>query len=38
VLLGHAAACTMARAIARAIHAARPVPGDPLPTWSARFG
>ncbi|RXV70219.1 peptidase T4 [Roseovarius sp. A46] len=38
VLLGHAAACTMARAIARAIHAARPVPGDLLPTWSERFG
>jgi D-aminopeptidase len=38
VLLGHAAACTMARAIARAIHAARPAPGDLLPTWSERFG
>ncbi|MET4103012.1 L-aminopeptidase/D-esterase-like protein [Roseovarius sp. MBR-78] len=38
VLLGHAAACTMARAIARAIHAARPCPGDPVPAWSARFG
>ncbi len=38
VLLGHAAACTMARAIARAIHAARPMSGDPVPAWSARFG
>lgn len=38
VMLGHAAACTMARAIARAIHAARPMPGDSLPAWSARFG
>lgn len=38
VMLGHAAACTMARAIARAIHAARSDPGDPLPAWRARFG
>lgn len=38
VLLGHAAACTMARAIARAVHAARPAPADPLPAWAARFG
>ncbi|MFB9150052.1 P1 family peptidase [Roseovarius ramblicola] len=38
VLLGHAAACTMARAIARAIHAAKPLPGDSLPAWQARFG
>ena len=28
VLLGHAAACTMARAIARAVHAARPMADD----------
>ncbi|MDZ7709697.1 MAG: P1 family peptidase [Roseovarius sp.] len=38
VLLGHAAACTMARAIARAIHAARPGFDDLLPAWRARFG
>jgi len=38
VRLGHAAACTMARAIARAIHAARPASGDQPPAWAARFG
>jgi D-aminopeptidase len=38
VMLGHAAACTMARAIARAVHAAAPMPGDPLPAWVERFG
>ncbi|MDQ7262878.1 P1 family peptidase [Paracoccus sp. PS-1] len=32
--LGHAAACTLARAIARGIHAARPRPGDLQPCWS----
>ena len=37
VLLGHAAACTTARAIARAVHAARPMPGDLRPAWAARF-
>ena len=36
--LGHAAACTMARAIARGVHAAHPMPGDARPAWSARFG
>ena len=30
-LLGHAAAATLARAIARAVHAARPLPGDRQP-------
>lgn len=30
---GHAAALCLARAIARAVHAARPAPGDPLPCW-----
>ena len=35
-LLGHAAACCLARAIARAVHAARPAPGDRQPVWSAR--
>jgi D-aminopeptidase len=35
--LGHAAAACLARAIARAVHAARPEPGDLLPAWSKRF-
>jgi D-aminopeptidase len=35
--LGHAAACCLARAIARAVHAATPHPGDLQPTWGARF-
>lgn len=34
-LLGHAAACVLARATARAIHAARPAPGDLQPCWQA---
>jgi len=37
-LLGHAAACCLARAIARAVWLARPEPGDVLPTWQQRFG
>jgi D-aminopeptidase len=37
-VLGHAAACVLARAIARAVFHARPAPGDPFPTWRARFG
>jgi D-aminopeptidase len=36
--LGHAAACCLARAIARAVHAASPAPGDPMPCWSEKFG
>lgn len=32
-LLGHAAASTLARAIARGVHAATPVPGDLQPCW-----
>lgn len=36
-LLGHAAACCLARAIARAVHAASPRPGDLQPTWGLRF-
>jgi len=36
--IGHAAATCLARAIARAVHAARPAPGDVSPTWSQRFG
>lgn len=38
VTLGHAAACCMARAIARAIFSAGPAEGDPLPCWHACFG
>ena len=33
--LGHAAACVLARAIARGVHAARPRPGDLQPCWQA---
>ncbi len=36
--LGHAAACCLARAIARAAYLARPVAGDLMPAWSGRFG
>jgi D-aminopeptidase len=36
--LGHAAACCLARAIARAVWLARPAPGDPVPCWAERFG
>jgi L-aminopeptidase/D-esterase-like protein len=32
-----AAASTLARAIARAVYAATPAPGDRLPTWRARY-
>lgn len=35
--LGHAAASVLARAIARAVHEARPMPGDLQPCWWARF-
>lgn len=38
LLLGHAAATAVARAIARAIYAAKPAPGDVLPCWQAQFG
>jgi D-aminopeptidase len=37
-VLGHAAATCLARAIARAVFAARPAPGDLQPAWAARFG
>lgn len=37
-LLGHAAACCLSRAIARAVFAASSLPGDPLPNWTSRFG
>jgi D-aminopeptidase len=36
LLLGHAAATCLARAIARAVYEARPVPGDVLPCWQER--
>lgn len=36
--IGHAAACCLARAVARGVHAATPAPGDPKPTWAQRFG
>ena len=35
--LGHAAACCLARAIARAVFLAEPMPGDRQPAYSARF-
>ena len=38
IQVGHAAATCLARAIARAIHAATPAPGDPYPTWQQQFG
>ncbi|MGH1424820.1 MAG: P1 family peptidase [Pseudooceanicola sp.] len=38
LMLGHAAAICMARAIARGVFAARSVAGDVFPAWSARFG
>ena len=36
--LGAAAAATMARAIARGVHAATPAEGDLFPSWAARRG
>lgn len=36
--LGHAAACCLARAIARAIYEAEARPGDLQPTWRSRHG
>jgi D-aminopeptidase len=38
LLLGHAAAICMSRAIARAVYLAQPAPGDRLPTWVQKFG
>ena len=35
--LGHAAACALARAIARAVYLAIPQDGDLLPAWSSRY-
>jgi D-aminopeptidase len=37
-LLGHAAACCLARAIARAVYLAEPMAGDLHSAWSARHG
>lgn len=37
-LLGHAAACVLARAIARGVYEGRAMPGDFQPSWGARFG
>lgn len=36
--LGHAAACCLARAIARGVYEARAAEGDLQPTWAGRFG
>ena len=36
--IGHAAACVLARAIARGVFAARAMPGDLQPAWTARHG
>ena len=38
LILGHAAAICMARAVARGVYAARSEAGDVFPAWSARFG
>jgi D-aminopeptidase len=35
--IGHAAATCLARAIARAVYLAEPMPGDVQPAWAARF-
>lgn len=36
--LGHAAACCLARAIARGVYSAKPAAGDPFPTWEESYG
>ena len=36
--IGHAAACCLARAIARAVYSARAQQGDVMPSWNQRFG
>ncbi|MEH7827973.1 P1 family peptidase [Gemmobacter denitrificans] len=36
--IGHAAAACLSRAIARAVHEARPMPGDLQPCWQGLFG
>ncbi|WP_347917818.1 P1 family peptidase [Paracoccus marcusii] len=37
-VLGHAAACVLARAVAHGVHSAAARPGDPQPSWQQRFG
>ena len=34
MVVAHAAAACLTRAVARGVHAARPMPGNPLPCWS----
>lgn len=36
--IGHAAACCLARAIARGVHSARPMHGDLQPCWQGLYG
>jgi len=36
--IGHLAATTLARAIARAVYSATPAPADPKPTWASLYG
>lgn len=36
--IGHAAAACLARAIARAVYLARPLPGDRQPAWASVYG
>jgi len=38
LMIGHAAALCLSRAIARAVYAATPAEGDSLPTWGAKYG
>ncbi len=38
LVIGHAAATCMARAIARGVYMATPAPKDPKPTWRAKWG
>ncbi len=38
LMLGHAAALCLSRAIARAIYAATPATGDLVPTWGQKYG
>jgi len=37
IAIGAAAAATLARAVARGVHAATPAPGDLVPTWASLF-
>ncbi|HTJ56664.1 MAG TPA: P1 family peptidase [Devosiaceae bacterium] len=37
IMLGHAAASCLARAISRAIYLATPAPADPVPTWREKW-